>query len=411
MLIKTLYIIIYFFNINGINVCICGKFDFNDSLGRLPIGLVENLNKNINQFVVPINKCDDYIDKNKLNKYNNQEIDISILFEHLWYSNNLEPYKYIPKNSKIKIAYSMIESTSIPKEWVDIINSAIDLVVVPDKFLINVYKESGVIKPILVLPCGLYLMNFLNNKSIKENAKKNNNNNTFIFGSSTQFMPWKNNEKLVESFIEEFNKDENIKLIIHGRTGYELSKVKQIINQKKAENIVTIINQKLEFDELLKLYDSFDAYIIASKGEGFSITPRELIAMGKPVIITNNTAHKTICDAGVVTPIRSNIEAPIYYDAFGQFCGTNFDCEKDDIKKALRFVFNNYNELLKTNDYKKKWVMQYDWSIIKDKYNTLLNPKKIIYGTKNQILDKGLLMLSDKNLVKKFSKIIYSASI
>jgi hypothetical protein len=61
-------------------------------------------------------------------------------------------HQQINHNSEIKIAYSMIESTAIPKFWTQILNDYYDMVVVPDDFLVNVYKNAGVKIPIFVLP-------------------------------------------------------------------------------------------------------------------------------------------------------------------------------------------------------------------------------------------------------------------
>src|ERR1035437_8242074 len=44
-------------------------------------------------------------------------------------------------SSPIKIAYSMFESDAIPKLWTNILNKYYDMVVVPDKYLVQVYKN------------------------------------------------------------------------------------------------------------------------------------------------------------------------------------------------------------------------------------------------------------------------------
>src|SRR5882724_11465347 len=55
-------------------------------------------------------------------------------------------------SSQLKISYSMFESDAIPQLWVDILNNYYDMVVVPDNYLIDVYKNSGVKIPIFMIP-------------------------------------------------------------------------------------------------------------------------------------------------------------------------------------------------------------------------------------------------------------------
>ena len=47
------------------------------------------------------------------------------------------------QENQIRIAYSMLESTRIPQEWVMQLNLYYDAVVVPDIFLVDAYRKSG----------------------------------------------------------------------------------------------------------------------------------------------------------------------------------------------------------------------------------------------------------------------------
>ena len=63
----------------------------------------------------------------------------------------------------------------------------------------------------------------------------------------------------------------------------------------------------MEWVKYIEFISTFDCYVNLSKGEGFSIPPRESLALGIPCIISDNTAHKTICDSGLVLPVTSKI--------------------------------------------------------------------------------------------------------
>ena len=79
--------------------------------------------------------------------------DVNPVKEVIDYQN----FKVFDRKEQIFIAYSMFESTSIPRIWVKKLNQEFDMVVVPDPYLIEVYKNSGVTVPIFFVPLGVDL--------------------------------------------------------------------------------------------------------------------------------------------------------------------------------------------------------------------------------------------------------------
>ena len=96
--------------------------------------------------------------------------NVAILYEALKLPDGAK-YIKVP-NSKIKLAYSMVESTKIPNEWPSIINDHFDAVVVPDNCLVDIYKKCGVKKPIFVVAHPIYIDEFLS-LPLKQSALKN----------------------------------------------------------------------------------------------------------------------------------------------------------------------------------------------------------------------------------------------
>jgi glycosyltransferase involved in cell wall biosynthesis len=252
-------------------------------------------------------------------------------------------------DSEIKIAYSMFESDAVPKLWVKILNKYYDILLVPDKWLVNVYKSSGVNIPIFVLPLGII---------IKENwlGKSNLRNEIFTFGMTGGFWERKNHIKTMQAFSEVFKDNDKVKLKIHGRFGPYKNNVLQAYQNLGNPNNIEIISQPLSTEDYSKLMESIDCYVFISKGEGFSITPREAIALGKPCILSKNTAHRTICESGLVIPIEANIKTPAYYEVFGQQIGNFFDCKTSDVAKAMFDVYQNYDKYQEKVKTVSKWV-------------------------------------------------------
>ena len=80
---------------------------------------------------------------------------------------------------------------------------------------------------------------------------------------------------------------------------FQVIYLKKQIKQFKLTN-VELTEGMLSREENIDFFRDIDCYVLVSKAEGFSITPREALAAGIPCILSNNTAHKTICETGLV---------------------------------------------------------------------------------------------------------------
>ena len=152
-----------------------------------------------------------------------------------------------------------------------------------------------------------------------------------------------------------------------------------------------------------ELFKTFDCYVLISKGEGFSISPREALALGKPCIISNNTAHKTICNTGHVYAVPSELIEPAIDPGVGA-CGNRFNCSIKDVRKALREVYTNYQEYVEKALGGREWVKDYLWENLKLRFLNLIKPKKVVLGNHNEITD-DYLMTDSKKLYAKYSQL------
>lgn len=308
----------------------------------------------------------------------------------------IESHKKI--SSDLKIAYSMFESDAIPELWVKILNNYYDCLLVPDPWLVRIYQSSGVKIPIFVLPLGIILNeNWLN--------KKHTKNDIFTFGMTGGFWERKNHIKTMQAFLEAFKDSKEVKLKIHGRFGpFKSEVIKAYQNLGSPQNIELLTNT-LDASQYDEFHEDIDCYVFISKGEGFSITPRESLALGKPCILSNNTAHKTICDTGLVVPIPANIKVPAYYEVFGKNIGNFFDCQTADVALAMKEVFHNYEKYLEiTQEAGPIFASKYLWSELKPLYLSIIRPQKISLGEKNIIFPTHI-ETNSKTLYNKIKKV------
>lgn len=379
-----------------------------DGLGKIPINILETISSDINANTIATNfkpPIKENLSESVLKAINNPDKTagkVAIFTESVCslLGNN---YLHLPKDSFIKIAYSMFEADRIPGMWVRVLNKEFDAIIVPDEYCVEVYENSGINLPIFVLPIPMILRNYL------KHIPKNSSNYPFVFGDASAN---KNPEVLVKAFALAFGDIPSVHLVLRAGniSKQTLDLIQPIIDEYKLNNI-TIEKGHLLLEPYIQRLKSFDCYVNLSCGEGFSFIPREALALGIPVIITNNTASKTICDSGFVYAVRSDkkikSKSNVYRILFSDDCGDQFDCEVEDAKNALLEVYYNYPYYLQKALEGRDWVCKYDCKdeTLRRKYTTLVKPIKVMMGEFNEVRE-GVIVTNSKPLYEKYVKII-----
>jgi glycosyltransferase involved in cell wall biosynthesis len=336
-----------------------------------------------------------------LNSKNKEAGRVALLTDLIW-SQGGNASASMPKNSIIKLAYTMLENTLIPKKWTEILNRQFDAAVVPDEYLVKVYSDSGINIPVFVLPIPMMLSSYF-----KRPLHSAQPSNPFVFGDASAN---KNPTLLVEAFAQAFGNDPAVHLVMRASTIF--SKTRKSINRVVAQFGLT--NVTIESGGLLETYidrlSSFDCFVNLSRGEGFSFIPREALALGIPVIITNNTASTTICNSGCVYALPSNDRGPAnqhYKMLFNDTCGEQFDCRLGDVIVALRDVYAHYEYYIDKARRGREWVKQYncDNPELQALYRTLIKPKNVVFGNENTI-EGGTITTNSVSLYMKYQEII-----
>lgn len=335
--------------------------------------------------------------KNK-QRYGGKKGKVAIFEDCLWVPQHPAWKKFVKKTSpdQIRIAYSMFESTRIPSEWVLILNSYFDAVAVPDKFLLDVYRNSGVQIPIFELPLGLYLDPYF------KEPIRNHSHKPMVFGNLSACISRKNHLTLVRAFAKAFGNSKDVVLRMNCRNGeaQTIRAVKEEIELLGLDN-VQFTNLPLDNTAYLNLFKTIDCYVSLAKSEGFSIQPREAMALGIPSIVTDNTAQTTICKSGFVRPVASMTAEPADYLDFGMAYGERFSCTVDEAAEALLDVYHHYDEYLKKAELARKWVRQYEFKNLKNLYLSLVKPRKVLLGDEDKITEEYLMTRSE-SLYKKY---------
>lgn len=275
---------------------------------------------------------------------------------------------------QIRFVYDMAETSRIGRGQVQGLN-LYDAVLVPDSFLEEVFVSSGVTVPVFTLPLGMYMDDFL-----EAVMPPKPDSRPFTFGSFGWMQERKNQLLLVQAFHKAFGNNPDVRLWISPRGSFEEyeKQVKDEIERLGATNI--ILERRCDTrKQYIKKFEAIDCYVNISRGEGFSYQPREAMLFGIPVIITDNTAQHTICKSGLVRSVPSTVMTPYIVPEFGY----EWQCSIDDVVEALQDVYENPSKY--GTKEARSWAEHYDFVNLRSLYLSILSPKKVILGTKNEI--------------------------
>lgn len=395
------------------DLSIVGYMMMKDGIGRMAIELIDAFKGEYSIDFFPTRPCD-FTDvppvvqnigsRNRPNAINPQiQGKVVITFEQINYLIEKRFYNVLGQRRKdqIILAYSMFETDQIHQSWVNVLNNYYDAVLVPDPYLMTVYKNSGVRIPIFTVPLAVNIAPFLNS------AIKKNKNHPFIFGNLSTCHVRKNIDKIIQGFNQAFGNNPNVRLVLNAKFAdpeYK-RKIDSYLANMKTRNI-SFQQRDLTNQLYLRLFKQFDCYINASQGEGFSIQPREAMALGIPAIVSNNTAQISICDTGLVRAINSPYKIKADYSFIGipGDVGNFFDTDTAEIGRAMREVYENYEQYLSKAQQARNWAAKFTYDALKPRYRNVIKPKKVILGSENKITE-DYLMTNSKELYDKYLKL------
>lgn len=220
----------------------------------------------------------------------NKDIGYDVVVQHMTPNN----YNRFSEKDKFNVGYAAWETSHIQKDWVDLINQNVDLQFVPSEYNQQAFINSGVSVPVGVIP---HTMNFDYLDSIDGKIKLDEKyTDHFKFYSIFQWTERKNPVGLLTAYFTEFNEDDKVVLILK-TYGNDASKEQQNIIKERIKEIknnlnlkyyppIVFIGDSLEYNEIIKIHNTGDCFVLAQRSEGWGIPHFEAHSNGKPVITT-----------------------------------------------------------------------------------------------------------------------------
>ena len=185
---------------------------------------------------------------------------------------------------------TMFETSSVHPEWRRCAESY-DAIWVPSQFNCETFAAGGIpVKKIQRLPCPIPTSH--GSLVAKAHGLYTTNAKPYLFLSVMRWQQRKSWDMLVSAFLEEFGGDDDIHLVIKAapfdrrnpdRPRQEFEAYASINGFGKPQNI-EILTSELSIPEMISLYAAADAFVLASKGEGWGRPFIEAMLCGLPVI-------------------------------------------------------------------------------------------------------------------------------
>lgn len=193
------------------------------------------------------------------------------------------------------IQVTACETTRIPGWLVEAYNR-MDEIWVPSEFSRQALQESGVRVPVFVIPCGIDLSTFRPRRLQADYLITDR----FCFMSVGSFSAHKGFDILLQAYHEEFTAADQVVLVLKVSPGAPASHLSE---REKALRLLEDIRVKtakgphppvmfyyheIPHGEFADFLNIGDAYVCASRGEGFAIPVLEAMSLGKIIISTGS---------------------------------------------------------------------------------------------------------------------------
>jgi glycosyltransferase involved in cell wall biosynthesis len=296
---------------------------------------------------------------------------VYIYADVLWNGVNYTQY-VAPPASGYRIAYLAFDSDRLPPEWVEILNRDFDAVYFTSDHLIDIARDSGVKIEIGALPLAIDIEAHVARRYRPVAGRR------VRFGTLSAYHPRKGLEALVSAFLSEFGDSPDAELVIHSNIaiGSTAAAVRSMVEVSRTGNVILSTDNLTEIAKN-ELLESFDVYVNASAGEGYSVGPREALAFGKSLVITDLGAHAPLLGQPGVFTVQMLHDAPaIYPEIDNRQFGFQRIPNPESLRAGLRaaFDFVRSDEAVTSAGNRKRLAAGFGLQALERSYWALVDP-------------------------------------
>jgi autotransporter strand-loop-strand O-heptosyltransferase len=262
-------------------------------------------------------------------------------------------YFYEDFTSKVKIAYTVWESTRLPDYFVDKLIEKFDYVWVVTEWHKNVLSDQGYPKSRIHVVNEAVDLDFFPQKFDDNFTEYKDNRFKFTIFGRWDFR--KSVPEIIDAFLKEFKKDEAVDLVLSVDNPYavdgmnsteeRLTKYDFIDERLKVKHFV-------ERKDYIKYITNGHVMITCARSEGWNIPLIESLAAGVPALFTDYGAQLEFArHIGIPVKVKGtvpclsgdtyNVQALAGTEVPGYYAAPDYE----DLRKKMRYAYENYQEL------------------------------------------------------------------
>ena len=190
---------------------------------------------------------------------------------------------------------------------------------------------------------------------------------------------------MLRTFAKLAKKDPNTHLYLHtnantgGTAGFDLPMLVDMFGIKDRVHFPTQnpILMGIPDEEMARIYQASDCFLLNSLGEGFGLPVLESLACGVPAVVPSNSSmFELVGDKEERGWLVKNVdeEAFIEYPLFTPYLSTCPVADQRDLLRVLRYVVDpkNAKELAEKGRKGAEFAKQYDWKLVAKEWDALL---------------------------------------
>ncbi len=222
--------------------------------------------------------------------------------------------RFAKNSGAIKIGFTMLEGDRLPPSWVEQANQ-MDEIWTPSAWGAEVFADSGVLRPIVVVPLGVDAARYA---PLPPRAQLGE---TTVFLSVFEWGARKGWDILLRAYRRAFGRRDPVLLLLKVDCREPGVNAPQQIAAALGEGprVGLIYNQPLDGARMRELYAGADCFVLPTRGEGWGMPILEAMACGTPAIATDWSGQTMFLDTrnGYPLPIRGLVAADPTHDYLG----------------------------------------------------------------------------------------------
>ncbi|MDR0183637.1 glycosyltransferase family 4 protein [Lysobacter arvi] len=287
---------------------------------------------------------------------------------------NLYPPRVRDERGDIAAGYFFWEESSFPPVYVRDFNLSLDVLLAPSRFVADTWRSSGVNVPIRYVGSGADHVMRVPAEPLPIKLPEG-----FRFLHVSSCFPRKGPDVLLRAFGRAFDGRQDVVLVIktfpnpHNRVPEMLEALRR---ERPGFPAVVVINEDYSAGRIRTLYETCQAYVAPSRGEGFGLPMAEAMLHDLPVVATGWGGHVDFCTPDTSYPIRYTL-APSTSHVAGQSASLWAEPDEDHLVELLQRVERERGEPAKIAAARQLIEHEFSWNSVARRVEAAIEPASL----------------------------------